>query len=169
MTPVTLTIRHASPADFDATEHIENAAGSILVDLLSPEVWHAAPSGAERALASGFTLMGLVGSGEPVGFVQVLEIDDLAHLEQLSVLPEYARRGFGRQLVTAALAEARRRGHTELTLRTFADVPWNAPFYESCGFVECEPSTDFHRQLVSVERDLGLTGLGRRIQMRTRL
>lgn len=166
---MTFTIRHASAADFDATEHIENAADSILVDLLSPDTWHAAPTGAERALSSGFTLMGFVESAEPVGFVQVLEIDDLAHLEQLSVLPEYARRGFGRQLVAAALAEARRRGHTQLTLRTFADVPWNAPFYESCGFIECEPSTDFHRRLVSVERDLGLTALGRRIQMCARL
>ncbi len=61
--------------------------------------------------------------------------------------------------------EARHRGHTRLTLRTFADVPFNAPFYASLGFVETEPETDFHRALVGAEHLVGLDRYGRRIQM----
>ncbi|GEC74912.1 hypothetical protein GCM10010213_09700 [Microbacterium maritypicum] len=100
-----------------------------------------------------------------MGFVHVLEIDGHAHLEQLSVLPSFGRRGIGRQLVTAALAEARRRGHTDVTLRTYTDVPWNAPFYASCGFVESEPDTALLRELVAIEESLGLFEHGPRVQM----
>jgi hypothetical protein len=56
-----------------------------------------------------------------------------------------------------------------MTLRTYADVPWNAPFYSTCGFVESQPDTEFLRQLVDTEKELGLDQYGRRIQMSTRL
>lgn len=101
----------------------------------------------------------------PVGFVHVLEIDRHAHLEQLSVLPSHGRQGIGRALVSAALDEARRRGHTQVTLRTYADVPWNAPFYASCGFMVCTPDTEFHRHLAATEHALHLAAHGRRVQM----
>ena len=32
--------------------------------------------------------------------------------------------------------DARNSGFTAITLTTFADVPWNAPFYRRMGFVE---------------------------------
>ncbi len=46
-----------------------------------------------------------------------------------------------------------------------ADVPWNAPFNATAGFVEETPVTAFHRGLVDVERRLGLNARGRRVQM----
>jgi ribosomal protein S18 acetylase RimI-like enzyme len=57
-----------------------------------------------------------------------------AHIEQISVDPAYARRGLGRRLLDHVGEEARRRGLDALTLTTFRDVPWNAPYYERCGF-----------------------------------
>lgn len=104
-----------------------------------------------------------------VGFAHVQEIDAHAHLEQLSVVPAYGRRGIGRALVTAALDEARRRGHAQVTLRTYADVPWYAPFYASCGFTETAPLSDFHRRLVETESALQLDTHGRRVQMTAEL
>jgi hypothetical protein len=74
------------------------------------------------------------------------------------------RRGHGRELVEAVKSESGRRGCKRITLRTYADVPWNAPFYASCGFVECDPDTDFLRELLSVEQQRGLKH-GRRVQM----
>jgi hypothetical protein len=50
-------------------------------------------------------------------------------------------------------------------LRTYADVPWNGPFYTRAGFVETSPATDFHKHLAEVEERLGLDLYGRRIQM----
>lgn len=68
-------------------------------------------------------------------------------------------------LVRAAMSSAAERGHTKMTLRTYADVPWNAPFYASCGFVETSPETEALRRLIDVEQRLGLFEHGHRIQM----
>jgi GNAT superfamily N-acetyltransferase len=83
----------------------------------------------------------------------------------VSVLPEFGRRGIGRRLVDAAVEAARERGYRELTLRTFLEVPWNAPFYLTCGFVVTEPASAFHQGLVREEERLGLAALGARVQM----
>ncbi|WP_307038108.1 GNAT family N-acetyltransferase [Arthrobacter sp. B3I4] len=124
------------------------------------------PSGASRASEPGYVLVAeATDTGAVVGFVHVIESDRIAHLEQLSVSPEYSRRGYGRMLIDAAKEEARGRGHNRLTLRTYADIPWNAPFYSQAGFVEEDPSTDFHRELVHVEYSLELARYGRRVQM----
>ncbi|MFD4629090.1 GNAT family N-acetyltransferase [Streptomyces sp. NPDC058284] len=56
------------------------------------------------------------------------------HIEQVSVYPRAARRGVGRALIEHAAVQARARGATALTLTTFADVPWNAPYYARIGF-----------------------------------
>ncbi len=131
--------------------------------------WPPPTSAQERASSPGFVLIAESASdpatAHPIGFVQVLEIDGYAHLEQLSVLPSHGRQGIGRQLVAAALDEARRRGYAQVTLRTFADVPWNAPFYASCGFVESAADSEFHRRLVETEKALRLEAHGPRVQM----
>lgn len=160
----------AEPGDHAVIEVIENAADAILIDLLKPEHWEPAPSGAVRNAQPGFFLVALESVHDSViGFVHVLEIEGVAHLEQLSVLPTHGRRGNGRKLVEASMAEASDRGYHELTLRTYADVPWNAPFYKTCGFTEREPATAFYRRLVALEKELGLDRYGRRIQMTVQL
>jgi GNAT superfamily N-acetyltransferase len=159
-------VRLADEDDFVAVESIENSADSILIDYLSATMWWPAPSAAARAAACGFTLLAVGDTtDQPVGFAHVVESGALAHLEQLSVLPGFGRLGYGRQLVLAAAHEARLRGYTQLTLRTFADVPWNAPFYRNCGFITTQPATDFHRGLVATEEESGLPLLGQRVQM----
>nr|WP_307812177.1 GNAT family N-acetyltransferase [Lacisediminihabitans changchengi] len=77
----------------------------------------------------GFVLVALDASATPCGFAQVLEVDGFAHLEQPSVLPQHTRLGHGRDLLRVAVLEAKQRGYDRTTLRTFADIPWNAPFY----------------------------------------
>lgn len=163
---VTARIRFATPADYAAVETIENAADRLLIDWLLPEQWPPAPSGASRASEPGYVLVAeAIDTGAVVGFVHVIESEKIAHLEQLSVLPEYSRRGCGRMLIDAAKEEARGGKHNRLTLRTYADIPWNAPFYSRAGFAEEAPSTDFHRKLVHVEDSLELARYGRRVQM----
>jgi GNAT superfamily N-acetyltransferase len=159
-------IRFANDADLDALEGIENAADGRFLERFRPEEWQSAPSGTSRAEQSGFLLVSAEREGaEPVGFAHVLERGDEAHLEQLSVLPAVGRRGHGRALVRAALEEAGRRGHGRVTLRTYVDVPWNAPFYAALGFTESEPDTDLLRGLVGMEQRLDLERYCRRVQM----
>lgn len=161
------SIRPAADGDYALTMSIEAAADTLLVELFGAQNWPGPGSAEDRAAASGFVLIAedQADEVEPIGFVQVLEIDGHAHLEQLSVLPSHARRGHGRRLVQAALDEASRRGYPRVTLRTYVDVPWNAPFYASCGFVPSAPDTDLLRSLVGVEESLGLMAYGPRIQM----
>lgn len=163
---MTLNIRFAAPSDNVTIERIENAADQLLIDRLTPLRWEPAPPAGSRAAQPGYILVAEETEGSSViAFVHVLELDQTAHLEQLSVLPEHGRRGYGRALVEAAKNEARRRGYQSLSLRTYADVPWNAPFYARAGFVETRPATDFHKHIAEVEERLGLDLYGRRIQM----
>jgi GNAT superfamily N-acetyltransferase len=61
------------------------------------------------------------------------------HLEQVSVVPTAGGRGVGAGLVQAVADWAWAEGAASLTLSTFGDLPWNAPWYERLGF-EVEPS-----------------------------
>ncbi|MDH6237147.1 GNAT family N-acetyltransferase [Cryobacterium sp. CG_9.6] len=160
-----LRIRPAGPLDFDSIESMENRADRRFIERLEPKGWEAAPTGASRASGQGYLLVGEVTSATLVGFVHVIEAAGHVHLEQLSVLPEYGCRGYGRALLDAAMNEARRRGYRLLTLRTYADIPWNAPFYTRAGFIEVDATTAFHSKLIESELRLGLTKYGRRIQM----
>lgn len=161
-----LEIRQASVRDYPAIESIEDAADQLLIDRFKPDRWGTASTGVERAAENGFLLIGEeTQTYVLVGFIHVLEDEGIAHIDQLSVIPPYGRRGYGRALLQAAMAEAQRRGYGSISLRTYAEVPWNAPFYAQYGFIETEPTTEFHMRLVDVEAQFGLSQYGRRVQM----
>ncbi|SJZ54913.1 N-acetylglutamate synthase and related acetyltransferases [Marinactinospora thermotolerans DSM 45154] len=80
-------------------------------------------------------------AGRPAaGFAVVTELDGQAHLAQLAVHPDLGRRGTGSALVEAVCADARERGLAAVTLTTFRDVAWNAPWYARRGFEELPES-----------------------------
>lgn len=158
-------VRFAEHYDLDLIEQIENAADQILIDRLRPDSWFPAPTGLARLSEPGFLLVIELDDGRVAGFVHVLEVDGTCHLEQISVAPEYARHGLGRALLEAAKQYARERGYSQISLRTYADVPWNAPFYATAGFVEEEPTTAFHRSIIDTEAEYGLARYGRRVHM----
>ena len=81
-------------------------------------------------------LVVLVAGDPPVGLCRIDALAGGAHLEQLSVHPDHAGHGVGRSLLRAGCDWAREAGYRELTLATYRDVPWNAPFYASEGFVQ---------------------------------
>jgi ribosomal protein S18 acetylase RimI-like enzyme len=105
----------------------------------------------------------------PVGFVRVEEVDGLAHVEELAVLPSHMRRGIGSALLEAACAWAAGAGYPAITLITYADVAWNGPFYAARGFVEVDALTPELAELRDWERTVGLDAIGRRIVMRRAL
>ncbi|MQM24063.1 GNAT family N-acetyltransferase [Glycomyces albidus] len=71
---------------------------------------------------------------EPVAYLIAEPVDGALHIEQVSVHPDWARRRIGRSLIDHAAARAAADGLTALTLTTFRDVPWNAPYYARLGF-----------------------------------
>ncbi|TFB65295.1 GNAT family N-acetyltransferase [Cryobacterium sp. Hz9] len=158
-------VRQATADDLELLETIENEADALFATVFSIVGWRPARSYVEPSQQSGFILVASDNPGSnPIGFAHVLEVPGSNHLEQLSVRPSAAHRGHGRALVEAVKKESRLRGCKRVTLRTFADVPWNAPFYSSCGFLEHDPDSDFLRDQLLAEQKRGL-GYGRRIQM----
>lgn len=73
-----------------------------------------------------------------VGFALVILVDDSAHLYEMDVHPDHARRGIGGALVETVAAWARGEAFASLTLTTFRHLAWNAPFYRRHGFVELD-------------------------------
>lgn len=155
------SVRFARQGDLEALEGLEESADALFRERFGASDWPPATPGPARAAAPGFLLV--AEAGELAGFAHVVTHGELAHLEQLAVLPAHGRQGIGTALLRAAMDEARRRGFARLTLRTFADLAWNAPFYARHGFAEERPGTPFHASLVKDEGTLG--SFGRRIQM----
>jgi GNAT superfamily N-acetyltransferase len=112
MTKATYFLRPGSPADVAAEQ----------------KAWRTCAKNGGLVFAESET------EGARVGFFALGDADDEAYLEQIAVLPTHIRRGIGRQLMTAVIAMARRRGHTHLVLTIYDHVPWNRPYYEALGF-----------------------------------
>ena len=154
-------IRPARREDLDALTAIEREGDQEFVALFGPLDWQPTP-GVERIATPGFLLV----AGEPVvGFAHVLELEGIAHLEQLAVRPAMHRQGIGTALVRAAMAEAARREYDEISLCTYADVPWNGPFYAGLGFAEVTELGELHRRMREHEQEIGLDRHGRRVVM----
>lgn len=160
------TVRFAEAADLPGLAAIEAGGDELFDDLFGGVDWDPPQPGEGRAAQPGFLLV----AGSPaVGFAHVLEEPGSAHLEQLVVRAEFSRRGIGSGLVEACCAEAARRGHDQLSLTTYADVPWNAPYYRRLGFVEvAEPvGVSVLSRHLNDERDLERHG--RRVAMVRRI
>ncbi len=65
-----------------------------------------------------------------------------AELKNISVLPEFQRRGYGRAMIAFLERRCRERGFAELILGT-GEVPWTLGFYENCGFSAFRRERDF--------------------------
>jgi ribosomal protein S18 acetylase RimI-like enzyme len=76
----------------------------------------------------------------PIGFVAAEVHEGSLYIAEIDVLMERQQRGHGAALMRHAIAHARRRGLASVTLTTFRNVRWNAPFYAKLGFAELAPS-----------------------------
>ncbi|KRA66397.1 acetyltransferase [Caulobacter sp. Root655] len=71
-----------------------------------------------------------------VGFVMFRTVEDHAYVEQIDVLPTHEGQRIGAALLDVVSGRARAAGLKGLSLSTFRDVPWNAPYYRWLGFVD---------------------------------
>jgi GNAT superfamily N-acetyltransferase len=168
-----LEIRPAALSEFSLLPALEADADQAFATLDPPFPSGAPgdfpPPGTAESYAGAFHIM--VAGRPPVGFARLEIVDGQAHLEQLAVSPEHGRQGIGRALVTAAKAWALEAGFHTMTLCTFAEVPFNGPFYASCGFVEL-PDAGLAPGLTALrraEKSLGLDAMGRRVAMAAEL
>lgn len=98
-----------------------------------------------RLIRKGHCLVAHVGEAL-AGFIVAERFSRELHIWEMDVAPQFQRRGIGAGLVRAAQIDARNTGIAALTLTTFRDVAWNAPFYARLGFEEVT-ALDAHPRL----------------------
>lgn len=132
-----ITVRPTRPGDVTALPAIERAAGERFRDY--PELaWLAEGEviSAEQHLdyaERGLSWLALA-NDQPVGFILAETHVSSLFIVELSVHLDWQGKGIGRRLIACVADQARKRGLASLTLTTFRDVPWNAPFYARLGF-----------------------------------
>lgn len=155
-------LRPAAPSDLPRIQDVERAAGEAFRDLGMTAVADDDPPALDVLAAHQAAGRAWVavdeGAGAVVGYLllTVEPVDGNGHVEQVSVHPGHARRGTGRRLLALAADVTRREGRPALTLTTFADVPWNAPWYRRLGFRDVPDPGPQLRAVRAHEAGLGL-------------
>lgn len=117
---------------------IEQQAGERLRGHLAYAVFSACPmdvAAFEQGLRRQQLWVVESDGGDVVGYLLAGVLDGDLHIQQMDVLPAHGGKGFGRALLRHALQYARKCGHPRAVLTTLRDVPWNARFYASEGFI----------------------------------
>ncbi len=141
-----MTVRPALGRDFARLQAIEVAAGEMFRALGMDLVADDDPFTVEelRVYADAGRAWVAVSSDpdDADGYLLLDVVDGAAHIEQVSVHPDAARRGIGRALVEHVARWAADAGFFAMTLTTYLDVPWNGPYYERLGFRHLPPDQE---------------------------
>ena len=132
-----MRIRAVHIDELPVLQDIERAAGRCFRDVGMPEIAEDEPlplGELARYERAGLAWVAVAEADAPVGYLLADHVDGNLHVEQVSVHSDHARRGIGRSLLTYLAERAAADGVPALTLTTFAQVPWNAPYYARCGF-----------------------------------
>ena len=145
-------IRLAVPEDAQLLPAIETSAAQEfrMIDELS---WLAEspPMSIERhsqLIALSTCWVALDAGNRPQGFLSAERHGSVLHIYELSVMPSMQRQGTGRHLIEAAKDYARSSRLSFVTLTTFTNVPWNAPFYSRIVF-QTKATTDLDQRLAA--------------------
>jgi GNAT superfamily N-acetyltransferase len=131
-------IERGTAAQASRLREIERAAGDRFRDIGMGDVadGDVTPAAILEARAQSDQLYVALDSGDVVvGFLIWSPKDGLAYIEEVSVHPDHAGHRLAARLIDQLADDVRTR-HTALTLATFRDVPWNAPYYAKLGFAE---------------------------------
>jgi GNAT superfamily N-acetyltransferase len=157
-------IRAGTEGDIPTLAGIERAADRLFPEGRLPIDGGTYPASAfSRALSEGLLLVADVG-GAVSGFAVAEPVGQAFHLHLLAVHPDHGRRGIGRALVLRVIEEASRRDLASVTLTTFQDLPWNAPFYQTLGF-RILPQTKQSRMLKATLEEERASGMSMRVAM----
>lgn len=162
------SIRKARRDELSRLPEIEDEAGRLFEGVVSlPDEEHDGHDPVvpfARAQAAGLLWVAADANDAPVAFAMFEELDGALHLEEIDVHPDHMRQGLGARLIDAAAAWARELGYAEMTLTTYREVPWNAPYYERLGFRE-RAEAEWSPALRARVDDEASRGLGREARL----
>lgn len=166
-------IRAATPEDAQLLPAVEQSAGEafrVLPDLawIADDRNMTAEQHAPLIVAGGVWVA--TQEGRIVGFVSAEMIGDAMHVWEMAVERSAQGHGVGRALLNQAIEAACARQAKQVTLTTFRDVVWNAPFYAGSGFrvLEAEELDARLRDVLAEEVAHGLPA-AQRCAMRLKL
>lgn len=155
------SIRLAKKNELWLLKDIEEAAATLFtttkyglelqLDTLSNEIL-------EKQQKENCVWLALDEKNKAVAFAVVLIINNFAHLHEISVDPKYGRKGIGTKIIQTIMFWAKATKLKGLTLSTFRDIPWNAPFYKKLGFREMKDE-EISQELQNIRNDEKINGL----------
>ncbi|MGV0028847.1 GNAT family N-acetyltransferase [Phormidesmis priestleyi] len=154
-------IRIACVEELPLLSHIERSAAGLFLDTPYSFLVNADPlplDFVQQQFQAGQVWVAVAQDESVVGYAITREVDETLYLHQIDVEPEHGRRGIGTALVKTVCTWAKQQGYSIVSLSTFRDIPWNAPFYSKLGFTpvdEAELTTGF-QQLRLQELEAGL-------------
>jgi len=133
-------LRLTTYEDIPALRFIEKQAGERFRDVGLAKIADHDPLEAEEhalAIEEGLSFVIIKGE-EPVGFLVADWLDEALHIAEINVHPDHGGRRLSEVLINAAKGLCAEKGRKYLSLSTFRDVPWNAPYYDKLGFKEID-------------------------------
>ena len=131
-------IRDGLPRDAPGVIAVDIAASDLFrpTGLLSEDALgdHVSADAINAAIDRGLMKVAEVESGDVAGFLMGSVQDGGLYIEQISVSPDFGRRGIGTALMNTAEDMATSLGLNSILLSTFRDPAWNGPFYASLGY-----------------------------------
>ncbi|QIX97959.1 GNAT family N-acetyltransferase [Cedecea sp. FDAARGOS_727] len=137
-----MILRASTIGDIEALRRVEAAAARLF--LSAPELAFLAQAGVtdatthRRAIEQNLSWLVAGSEGPIMGFCYCQMQQDSLYLAEISTHPDFQRAGVGTALLEAVFEHARRLNVKEVTLTTYRDVPWNAPWYRRHGFERVE-------------------------------
>ncbi|KAK3683067.1 hypothetical protein LTR37_020605 [Vermiconidia calcicola] len=159
---ISYTIRRASSADITRIGAISLSAtkkfSSIpaLADLGQDEE---EPATIQKWLSLGRIYLAGEEEGKPLGFLAACPMDDVLYIAEISTHGSSQGQGVGSALLDAVLQWAKNRAAQDSTstervsLTTYADVPWNGPWYRKRGFKEVDAAGLGPRHVEKMTKD----------------
>lgn len=166
-------IRAAKAGDAELLPEIERSSGEAFRDV--PDLAWIADDGVMSAeqhaphIAAGGVWVA-ERKTRIVGFISAEAFPDAWHIWQMALASDQQKLGLGRALLEEVIEAARVRGASVVTLTTFRDVAFNAPFYARSGFriLAADELNERLQDVLANERAHGLPG-ERRCAMRLEL
>lgn len=154
------TIRPATESDLSRLVEIEVEAGQLFhtvgMSLVATDVPQIADL--RKAVAADRIWTTTVGD-RLAGYISSEVVDGNAHITQVSVAPDYSRRGLGKAMIDFVEAWGRTAGCPATTLTTFRDVPWNGPYYLRLGYQVLQESQIGPELARIIEDEASLPGI----------
>ena len=167
-----VAVRLSRDSDLEVLSAVEKAADSVFLEVglaLIADAEAPDPTSYAASHRAGRLLVASSPEQMVLGFVRLEVVDGQAHVEQVSVHPDFSRQGVGAALLSAAERWAIDAGYRQMTLTTYREVPWNGPYYARLGWVAvpeeaCGPELAAIRQQ---EAAVGLDALPRQAMAKT--